>query len=292
MGDGNGWARCAAGHVHWGRHGAAGLLAYHCDPYGEVHVLLQQRAWWTPGAHTWGLLGGACDSHEDAVAAALREAAEESTAGPRDFWVHGVRRNDHGGWSFDTVVASTDRLLPVGPASRETRDVAWVPVEEVADRALFPPFKAAWPNLKDALERLVVLVDAANVVGSRADGWWRDRAGATARLRDELGPLSAEGLTDLPEDAAGSMLDLWYPEVVMVVEGAARSVADDADTVDRPPVRVVAAPSSGDDTIVELAGDSPPDARTLVVTADRELRERCRQVGAAVVGPRWLLRRL
>ena len=61
----------------------------------------------------------------------------------------------------------------------------------------------------------LLIVDAANVVGSRPDGWWRDRAGAAARLRDSLAPVAAAGLPpELPAPV----------EVVLVVEGAARDV--------------------------------------------------------------------
>jgi 8-oxo-dGTP diphosphatase len=114
-------------------------------------------------------------------------------------------------------------------------------------------------------------------------------------------------------------LDVWYPEIILVVEGAARSVADQAPG--RPPgqapdqapdqapgrapgeapgraeqaprspvagsVRVVAAPGSGDDTIAQLAAQSR--GNRLVVTADRELRRRSEAAGATVTGPRWLL---
>ena len=51
----------------------------------------------------------------------------------------------------------------------------------------------------------VLIVDGANVVGSRPDGWWRDRAGAAHRLHDQL------SAADLPED-----------EIVLVLEGQAR----------------------------------------------------------------------
>ncbi|MEV1288966.1 hypothetical protein [Micromonospora sp. NPDC049679] len=44
----------------------------------------------------------------------------------------------------------------------------------------------------------LLVVDAANVVGSRPDGWWRDRAGATVRLRDALRPVARAGLPGLP----------------------------------------------------------------------------------------------
>ncbi|MFE7857291.1 NTP pyrophosphohydrolase [Streptomyces sp. NPDC057403] len=113
---------------------------------------------------------------------------------------------------------------------------------------------------------LLVIVDAANVVGSVPDGWWRDRRGAAERLRDWL---AADGLPG----HAGPV------EIVLVVEGAARGV----ESV--PGVRVEAAPASGDDRMVELvaAQDGRP---VLVVTADRELRRRVRELGAEVTGPR------
>ncbi|SCL35883.1 hypothetical protein GA0070616_5342 [Micromonospora nigra] len=118
----------------------------------------------------------------------------------------------------------------------------------------------------------LLIVDAANVVGSRPDGWWRDRAGATARLRDTLVPLAAGGVpARLPPPV----------EVVLVVEGAARDVTG----VDG--VRVVAASGSGDDAVVDLVA-AAPERRRLVVTADRRLRERVTTLGAEVYGPRWL----
>ncbi|MDX2811299.1 NTP pyrophosphohydrolase [Streptomyces sp. NPDC006207] len=124
----------------------------------------------------------------------------------------------------------------------------------------------------------LVVVDAANTVGSVPDGWWRDRHGATERLRDALAGLAATGLperADVPEWARRAPLD-----VVLVVEGAARGVAP------VPGVRVEAAPGSGDDLIAELVAARPPELPCLVVTADRELRRRVTARGAAVAGPR------
>ncbi|GAB3842170.1 hypothetical protein GCM10029963_14770 [Micromonospora andamanensis] len=117
----------------------------------------------------------------------------------------------------------------------------------------------------------LLIVDAANVVGSRPNGWWRDRAGATARLRDTLVPVGGRGLprTCLPV------------EVVLVVEGAARDVPG----VDG--VRVVSADGSGDDAVVDLVA-AAGQRRRVVVTADRELRQRVTAHGAEVYGPRWL----
>lgn len=116
---------------------------------------------------------------------------------------------------------------------------------------------------------LLVVVDGANVVGSRPDGWWRDRKGAAERLRDRL---AGGGLPGHPGPV----------EIVLVVEGAARGVAS------VPGVRVESAPGSGDDLVVELTAEHAGRPR-LVVTADRELRRRVTALGAEVAGPRTIL---
>ncbi|MEU5296555.1 NTP pyrophosphohydrolase [Streptomyces umbrinus] len=116
---------------------------------------------------------------------------------------------------------------------------------------------------------LLVIVDAANVVGSVPDGWWRDRRGAAERLRDLLVPYATDGLPGLP----GPL------ELVLVVEGGARGIAS------VPGVRVDEAPGSGDDRIVEVTAEAA-DRPRLVVTADRELRRRVTELGAEVTGPR------
>ena len=117
-----------------------------------------------------------------------------------------------------------------------------------------------------------MIVDVANVVGSRPDGWWRDRPGAARRLHDQV--LAAA----LPE------------RVVLVVEGAAKPgvAAGEAGGL-----RVVHAAASGDDAVVEEVGRATTvDGSTTVVTSDRELRRRVTLLGAEVVGPHWLLSRL
>ncbi|MFI8437418.1 NTP pyrophosphohydrolase [Streptomyces sp. NPDC079020] len=118
-------------------------------------------------------------------------------------------------------------------------------------------------------EPVLVIVDAANVVGSVPDGWWRDRRGAAERLRDSLVPYAADGLPGLPGPV----------ELVLVVEGAARGVGP------VPGVRVEAADGSGDDRIAELAA-SRGERPCVVVTADRGLRQRVEAYGARCVGPR------
>ncbi len=242
--------------------------------------------------------------------AALREAAEECAFPPDAVRIRGMLRDDHGGWSYQTVIAEADEPLPVRRASSEIAEAAWVAVEEVDRLPLHPGFREQWPVLRDALAPLSVIVDVANVMGSRADGWWRDRAGAARRLHGELAALSARGVASLPGEmastapegavppqAAVAAIERWFPDLVLVLEGAARAAARDDGTAPVPGgpglgsrVRLVAAAGSGDDTIAKLARDLP--GRRLVVTADRELRRRCVAAGASVTGPRWLLGQL
>ncbi|WP_433164938.1 hypothetical protein [Kribbella sp. CA-247076] len=130
-------------------------------------------------------------------------------------------------------------------------------------------------------QQRVIVVDAANVVGSRPDGWWRDRVGAARRLLARLAELQ-ERLGDATE-------------VVVVLEGAARRAVQGPDEPELGLLRVVLADGSGDDTIAavaaELTGREPvPDVT--VVTADRGLRQRTEPTGAVSEGPTWLLNQL
>ena len=108
------------------------------------------------------------------------------------------------------------------------------------------------------------VVDASNVIGSRPDGWWRDREGATRRLLDRLGAFAEE-----------------TGEPVTVVLDAGRP-----DMAERDDVEVVIARRRGrdaaDDEIVDwLRGHDEP-AR--VVTSDAALAGRVRALGAEVEG--------
>jgi hypothetical protein len=118
--------------------------------------------------------------------------------------------------------------------------------------------------------RPLLVVDAANVVGSVPDGWWRDRAGAAERLRDALARIAETGLPGLPPPI----------DIVLVVEGAARGIAE------VPGVRVVSAPGSADDAIVDLLPHENKAEIRIVVTADRALRQRVEALGAQTLGPR------
>jgi hypothetical protein len=119
----------------------------------------------------------------------------------------------------------------------------------------------------------MLLIDAANVVGSRPTGWWRDRAGAARALTERVRRAAVDGKLPVP--------------IVVVLEGQARAGAavGIADGVE-----VVHAPGVGDDTLARLAAESSEPV--VLVSADRGLAERVKRSGGDVVGPSWLLDRL
>ncbi len=146
MTDGDGWLDCALGHRHWGRFGAAGLLAVAPGPY----VLLQHRAPWSHGGDTWGVPGGARASTESAEQAARRETVEETGLDLAGLVVHAEHVADHGTWSYTTYVASLPERREVVP-DRESVDLRWVAVDEVDLLPLHRAFAEAWPALRRLL---------------------------------------------------------------------------------------------------------------------------------------------
>lgn len=274
---GDAWVEGPGGERYWGRFGAAGLLAV--DP--ERGILLQHRVSWSHFGGTWGLPGGALHQGESALDGALREAQEE--AGIPDGAVRPRFASvlDVGVWSYTTVLA--DVVVPFDPVISDPESVAleWVRLDDVSGRPLHPGFAAAWPMLRSLLTaRPVLVVDGANVVGSVPDGWWRDRAGAAARFRSRVAEVA------VPAEEFGLGATMWFPRVVLVVEGQARALepADDG-------VTVVRAEAEGDDAIVAEVSRRAVDGEiVLVVTSDRELQRRVQEVGAAQVrSAGWLL---
>ena len=119
----------------------------------------------------------------------------------------------------------------------------------------------------------MILVDGNNVMGSRPDGWWKDRAGAAKRLVEQLGDWAARTGDD----------------VLVVFDGAPPPSMPEPDRVE---VRFARrrGPDAADDDIAELvaAADAPP----FVVTSDADLARRVREHGGEVAGARWLLDQL
>lgn len=119
----------------------------------------------------------------------------------------------------------------------------------------------------------VLVVDGANVVGSRPNGWWKDRAGAAKALHEDL-----------------LVGDTPHEEIVLVLEGGAKAgVRAGRDQH----VRTVHAPKDGDSEIErQTAAAVEAGRRVTVVTADRFLQARVQGIGALAMSPSWLLGQL
>lgn len=143
----------ADGGHFWGRHGAAGLLLRAPRPGGGFAVLLQHRAPWSHQGGTWGLPGGARDSHEDAEQAAVREAHEEAGLLAAQVTVRTTVVTaeifDGGGpcWTYTTVIADAAAMLETVP-NRESSELRWVAEDDVASLPLHPGFRDSWAKLR------------------------------------------------------------------------------------------------------------------------------------------------
>jgi 8-oxo-dGTP diphosphatase len=137
---------------HWGLHGAAGLLLRAPWHDGTPAVLLQHRAPWSHQGGTWGLPGGALDSHEAAEHAAVREAHEEAGLDAENITVRctvvtAEVSGPEGTWTYTTVIADASQLLATVP-NRESAELRWVPESQVADLPLHPAFSQSWARLR------------------------------------------------------------------------------------------------------------------------------------------------
>ena len=146
--EGDGWKQCGLGHRHWGLFGAAGLLAVR-----DRDVLLQLRAAGVHHSGTWSIPGGARQPEESATEAALRESLEEidlpsASVEPLEVFV-----DDHGGWSYTTVVARLVRAFEPRD-NYESEETRWVRIGEVDTLALHHGFARSWPLLSKMIDGL------------------------------------------------------------------------------------------------------------------------------------------
>lgn len=140
---GDGFIRVADGTARWGLFGAAGVLVRH-----DERVFVAQRSLHCHNGGTWAMPGGALDLDETPLEGALREFAEEIGHVLTDYEVAEVHEDDHGGWSYWTIVL--DVAEPFDPPAElhwETADVAWVTFDELARYELFPAFRATLEKL-------------------------------------------------------------------------------------------------------------------------------------------------
>jgi 8-oxo-dGTP diphosphatase len=162
-GDGDGWVLSTTGAMFWGRHGAAGLLLRAPLPDGTRAVLLQHRAGWSHQGGTWGLPGGARDSHETAEQTAVREAREEAGLAAEHVVVRAAlvtasvtASSGRSHWTYTTVVADAPHPLDTVP-NHESDELRWVAEEDVAALPLHPGFAASWLRLLE-LSRVTPLL--------------------------------------------------------------------------------------------------------------------------------------
>jgi 8-oxo-dGTP diphosphatase len=128
-------------------------------------VLLQHRAGWTHDGGTWAVPGGARDSHEDVVVAALREAEEEVGVAAGDVRVAGtLAGTDHGDWRYDYVLGVAAPTTVLGRANAETEALAWRPLGPVPDLPLHGGLARDWDRVAGRARELLSAADRAGVV--------------------------------------------------------------------------------------------------------------------------------
>jgi 8-oxo-dGTP diphosphatase len=148
--DGDGWVECACGNKHWGLNGAAGIMIVRGH-----EILLQHRAPWVHNGDTWGIPGGARDSHETTIEGAFREAIEETGIDTDLLTPLHTFTDDHGDWKYETVIARAADGLVAHEVNDESHEVRWVDIEKVSELPLHPSFAKSWPALMELLNNFI-----------------------------------------------------------------------------------------------------------------------------------------
>ncbi|HNA98646.1 MAG TPA: NYN domain-containing protein [Marmoricola sp.] len=116
----------------------------------------------------------------------------------------------------------------------------------------------------------VLIVDGANVVGATPNGWWRDRAGAAAKLHHRL-----------------LVADTSYEQIILVLEGKAK--AGIPRGVDGHLHTVHAARDGDSEILAQTKQVVSTGEQVVVITADRALQAQVEYAGARTMSPGWLL---
>lgn len=157
--DGDGWVDCQCGEKHWGLFGAAGLALVIRD-----EILLQHRAPWVHNGDTWGLPGGARDSHETVIECALREAKEEIGINGNHILPQEIFQVSHGNWNYTTVIATLvpdinwelEFLANKALHNEETMNLQWIKLNDVQELNLHPSFAKSWPELLREIKKVLI----------------------------------------------------------------------------------------------------------------------------------------
>jgi 8-oxo-dGTP pyrophosphatase MutT (NUDIX family) len=145
---GDGFVTVADGPQRGGRFGAAGVLVGQVDQDGETHFFVALRSPWTHNGGTWAVPGGALNHGETAIEGALREFVEEIGLELAAYEVAHEHEDDHGGWSYTTIVLDVpERFDPPLAHSWETAECRWVRSAELAQLELFDAFRATLTRL-------------------------------------------------------------------------------------------------------------------------------------------------
>ena len=150
---GDGFVTLADGSRRWGLFGAAGVLVRHVatgEGEGEPQYFLARRSMHTHLGGTWAIPGGALDQGETPLEGALREFDEEIGVPlhERQFEIAEVHEDDHGGWSYWTLVVDVPEPFdPPATLTWETSEVRWVRSSELATLELFGAFRATLEHL-------------------------------------------------------------------------------------------------------------------------------------------------
>lgn len=146
---GDGFVQVADGTRRWGRYGAAGLLVRHVDPLADLaSYFVALRSDRTHMGGTWAIPGGALNRDETPVDAARREFHEEVGVHVPVASVTHIHEDDHGGWSYWTVVVDVDVQFPLPTTTNwETAGVRWVDEHQLGGLDLLEPFRATMIRL-------------------------------------------------------------------------------------------------------------------------------------------------
>ena len=143
-GSGDGFVTLADGTLRWGRFGAAGVLVRHAGDEGSWWYFLARRSERCHQGGCWAIPGGALHRDEPPIEGALREFAEEVGAvlAEGNFRVVDVHEDNHGGWSYWTVVVDvSERFAAPDAVNWETAETGWMRHDELADLDLHGAFR-------------------------------------------------------------------------------------------------------------------------------------------------------
>ncbi len=169
----------------------------------------------------------------------------------------------------DAAVAALPRVLVVPRPGFDVEDAELLDIDEDLTHVSSTRARAGEHHLVAPEARRRLIVDGNNVIGSRPDGWWRDLEGAARRLVDDLQARAAQTGDQIAVVLDGRAIP-GLPEGVhdgVLVAYAQRAGRDAAD-----------------DRIVEEVGRDRDPASLTVVTSDRTLAQRVRELGANVEG--------